>query len=494
MSNFTEMFRRYADMTTTENGGTAVDNLSNPLLELFARLGGLRKTDEREIISDWKAARHYDKELADNLVLYARNIRDGGLGERRVGRILLKELAKEDPSKVSRNFQTIVDTGRWDDLFVFEGTEVESEMWQFIKEQLTSDVEDMKANKPISLLGKWLPSINTSSNETRRLAKKICVIFGLTPRTYRKTLSALRKYIDVVERKMSSGDWKEINFEGVPSVAMNRYIKTFNAHIPEEFKAYKEALTKGEAKVNAVTLYPYDIIKKGFDSINSPFWSDLYVKFDEVDEAQWKALPNYLENNDDEVLFIVDTSGSMTGDNFKPISTAIGLGVYFAQRNKGAFHNMYMSFSGNPSLYKIKDEWSLEQCVNQVLKSDWGWNTNLDKAFELVYNIALETNDVPKAIVIASDMQIDSWTSEKATDTITAKWQKKFSEFGLTAPKLIYWNIGNSNSTFLGRPEDKVSYISGYGVGSFKFLTNLIDKTAEEAMREILSQDAFCWK
>jgi hypothetical protein len=118
----------------------------------------------------------------------------------------------------------------------------------------------------------------------------------------------------------------------------------------------------------------------------------------------------------------------------------------------------------------------------------------LDKAFELVYNIAQETNDVPKAIVIASDMQIDDWSSKKATDTITAKWQKKFKEFGLTAPKLIYWNIGNPHSTFLGRPEDEVSFISGYGVGSFKFLTELIDKTAEEAMREILSKEAFSWK
>lgn len=485
MGNFVHALSNYSNITRTENGGAAVSTLDNPLLDLFAMIGGMRKADDNRIISMWKSARSYNRELADNLILYSRNIRDGGLGERRVGRILLKELARIEPAKVTSNLQKIVDAGRWDDLFIFEGTKIENEVWNFIKAQLIADVKNMKANKPVSLLAKWMPSINTSSAQTRQLARKLCVIFGLTPRIYRKTLSTLRNYIDVVERKMSAGRWDEINFEGVPSVAMSRYITAFNKHVPNKFSEYKLALSKGEAKVNASTLYPYDIIRKAFCNNK--------IYYDEVSEAQWKALPDYLKNNKDEVLFVVDTSGSMTYDEYKPISTAIGLGLYFAQRNKGAFHNMFMTFSDRPRIHKIQDHWSLTECVKHIYGADWGWNTNLDASFKLIYDIAELTNDVPKALVIVSDMQIDQWSSEDRCNTITSKWQKEFAKIGLTAPKLIYWNVNNGSNTFLARPEDKVSFISGYGVSQMKYLTTLIEKSAYDSMVEVLSQPAFRW-
>ena len=127
--NFADMFKNEADKTYTENGGLAYKSTNGgDLLDLYANLGGMRRRDESDIVQAWRAARRENEELADNLILYARNIRDGGLGERRIGRILLKELAKVNPSKVKKNFQRIVDTGRWDDLFIFEGTSIESEM------------------------------------------------------------------------------------------------------------------------------------------------------------------------------------------------------------------------------------------------------------------------------------------------------------------------------------------------------------------------------
>lgn len=146
MGNFVDEMNRLANATYTDNGAFAYKSTDNVLLDLFARIGALRNAPEEEILTLWRDARAADKELADNMVLYARNIRGGGCGERRVGRILLKELAKIDPSKVIRNFDTVVDCGRWDDLFCFIDTPVEDEMWQYVKEQLMKDVENMREN------------------------------------------------------------------------------------------------------------------------------------------------------------------------------------------------------------------------------------------------------------------------------------------------------------------------------------------------------------
>lgn len=490
MSNFANVFGRISDVTPTENGGKAFRTTKSSLLDLFANIGGMRQRDENDIVNAYLAARAEDKELSDNLILYARNVRDAGLGERRIGRILLKKLAEIDPTKVKRNFQKIVDTGRWDDLFVLEGTPVEGHMWKFIEAQFRQDVEDMKANKPISLLAKWMPSINTSSEDTKRLARKICIVFSLTPRTYRKTLSAMRKYIDIVERKMSAGDWNSINFEGVPSVAMSRYISTFNKHLPEKFNAYKEALVKGDAKVNAATLYPYDITKKFFNNRRS--WSYSNLKLDPVDEAQWNALPNYV-NEDYDVVVLADVSGSMTVNDCQPLATSVGLATYFAQRNKGAYHNMYMTFTNNPHFIKIDDNWSLEYILNYVTQKEIGYSTDLDKAFAAVYETAKIAQEAPKALVVISDMEINCWYSGDYCDSIASKWAKKYAEIGLEAPKLILWNVESRGGRVLAQQGENVGFCSGYGVGPFKNLTSLIEKSAYDSMVEILSQEAFQW-
>lgn len=53
-------------------------------------------------------------------------------------------------------------------------------------------------------------------------------------------------------------------------------------------------------------------------------------------EAQWNQLPNYVEEGTNAIV-MADVSGSMTG---RPMATSIGLAIYFAERNKGAYHNL----------------------------------------------------------------------------------------------------------------------------------------------------------
>ena len=223
MGAFINGFDERTSVDTTENDGLCYRSLGGgALLDFFAIVGGMRKRDEADIVQMYHAARKEDKELADKIILYVSNIREGGLGERRIGRILLKALVFLDRYKVERNFQTFVTNSRFDCLYALEGTPAETAMWQFMKDTLLKDVVAMKAGKPISLAAKWMKSINTSSAESKRLARKFCTVAGISERTYRKTLAALRKYSNVVEVKMSANEWEDINFEAVPSIAMKK--------------------------------------------------------------------------------------------------------------------------------------------------------------------------------------------------------------------------------------------------------------------------------
>lgn len=482
MSNFANVCKAMANETYTENGAVAYRSTNGgALLDFYAKIGGMRNRDAQDIIMDWRDARLENEELADNLILYARDIRNAGLGERRIGRILLKELVRLNPEKVKRNFQTLVNVGRYDDLFELFDTSIGDDVINFVIAQLMKDIEGVAANAPISLLAKWMPSINTSSKETCARAHRICKAAGIKPRTYRKTLSKLRKYLDVVEVDMSAKNWGDINYETVPSIAARRYSKAFNKNDNERYSAYMAALDKGEADVKASTLYPYDIV-----------YNILYGRDTNrvLDKAQWNKLPNYV-NDDFDVVVMADVSGSMEG---KPMATSIGLATYFAQRNKGAYHNLYMTYSRDPQFIKLEDSWDITRCVNKVNNTDIGYNTDLDKAFAKIYEVAVRTREVPKALVVISDGQFDYDCGRNSGESIVGKWNRRLREAGLPETKVVSWNVDARQDNYMATSSDNISYCSGAGVGPFKFLLELIEKNAYQAMVEILSRPEFSWK
>lgn len=493
MSNFSNAFRNQTNVTRTENGAFAYSTTGNACLNLFARIGGMRSASDSELVRLYRDARLTDETLADNMILYARNIREGGIGERRIARVLLKELVSLNPQKIERNFDTIVSAGRWDDLFVLMGTSLESKVLAYIKCQFRKDIVDMKAEKPISLLAKWLPSANTSSQETCRLARKVYTYLGLSERTYRKTLSALRKYLDIVEKKMSAQDFGSIDYQAVPSVAMTRYRSAFGRRDFERFDKYINAVTKGQAKINANTSYPYDLIMPYVNKAGCGWFSPNKVDVDKVLEAQWNALPNYVEGNHN-VIVMSDVSGSMFCEGNRPIAASVSLGIYFAERNKGAYENMYLTFTDRPQLFELDPNTTVASRVNTVLQN-CGYNTNLDGAFDAIYRTAVRAGEAPEALVIISDGEIDNFARRNDCESIVAKWQKTYAQSGLIAPKLIMWNVCSRGDRFLDKKGNPgIAYVSGCSASTFKELTTLITMDAVTAMTEILTKPQFSWK
>ena len=487
--NFANVMKKQAQTKLTENGAVAYNTLNNGLLDLFAVIGALRPQSESEIEQKFARAFNEDKLLATKMLFYAGNIR-GGLGERRTFRVCLKWLAQNYPEIVVKNIVNIPLFNRWDSLFVLENTPVESAMWEFIKVQLMSDIRAMKKNHPVSLLAKWLPSENTSSKRTVRLARKAMSALNLTPRNYRKTLSALRKYIKVVERDMSANQWGDINYEGVPSYAMKNYQNAFAKHDAIRFSNYIASLNKGEAKINASTLFPYDLVR---EYVNEVWTGGLYYrngKLDSVVEAQWKALPNYIEGENNYVV-MADVSDSMNG---RPLMTSIGLAIYFAERNKGDYHNIYMTFTNEPHFINIKEGATLLENVKTVANTDVGYNTNLEAAFDYILSNAIYNNvsneDMPKALIVISDMEIDRYMSGCGLGFVDTM-KEKFNVAGYEMPKIILWNVEARQDTYLSQNPD-VIYVSGSSPSVFKsFIGALNGETAYDVMLKTLNDKMY---
>ena len=463
-----------ANLSVTENGAVGFKTTGRKLLDMNFAVSSMRNMNDAAIADMFADACAEDMNTAIVWLFFARDVR-GGLGERRLFRVCMKYLAREFSDKVRKIMPLIAEYGRWDDLIDLCDTKVRANAYAIIRSQLTRDMSGMKEGKSVSLLAKWMPSENASSYETKRKAEDMRKAMGLTPRVYRIVLSKLRKYIDVIERKMSSGEWESISYEAVPSRANLIYNSAFLRHDEERRREYLSKLEKGKAKINASTLFPHDIVHK--------YGSTRYrrdAKVDPAVEALWKSLPNTVED-DGGTIVVADGSGSMSScignSNVTALEVANALAIYFAERLSGPYKNQYITFSEHPQLVDLSGASTLFGKLGIAYRHNEVSNTNIEAVFDLILDTAvtnrLEQKDLPKNILIISDMEFDScatcgscrnrWSVNQPKKTLFDQIARKYAQYGYRLPRLVFWNVCSRTGTIPVKESDLgVALVSGF--------------------------------
>lgn len=457
----------------TENGAVTHKSTLNGLLDLFA-MGAAART--RDITHLFTAAHAEDRNRAIKMFFYIRDVR-GGQGERQTFRNALNWLYKNDRAAFDAVFHLVPVYGRWDDILNYvEHSGVVSFVAATLENDLAIARGEVKGNA--SLLAKWMPSENASSKNTKRMAYAWMNALGISARDYRKVLSSIREYLNVVERDMSAKNWSAINYEGVPSVAMKNYRKAFSKQDAERFVAYLDAVKSGEKTIKAATLYPYQIYEA--------FQKQRWIKDDTL-EAQWKALPNYITDAKS-FLVLADVSGSMSGT---PMAVSVSLALYAAERSKGYFKDYFMTFESNPHLIKVTGNTVAEKMRN-IEDSPWGGNTNFQAAFNLILKTAitnkLTQDDLPEVFFVISDMEFDSaggYTNFAAID-------KKFADAGYKRPTMVFWNVQSRNDNVpVTEKEPGVFLVSGLSPVTFKNALNTKVTNPRDLMLEVIDSERY---
>ena len=488
--SFLQSLENATNLTKTENGAVAHSTTKSYLVDLFAQIGAMRTRSERDIAQAFNRAYCEDELLAMKMLFYTRDIR-GGQGERRTSRIIFEYLANSKADVLKKNLHLIPHYGRWDDLVKLLDTSLRSDALEIIRKQL---VEDLGSEQP-SLCAKWLPSLNTSSKESRRLAKVIQKHMKLTERQYRKMLSNLRRKIDVLERKMSANEWKAIEYDKIPSKAGLQYRKAFMKKDERRYQAFLDSLSNGERKINASTLYPYEIVEKCHK------WG---LTMDEVKlfDGMWNALPDYIGDKQEDSIAVVDVSGSMSG---RPMDVAISVGMYLAERNKGRFKDYFLTFSQKPELVKIHGNTVVDKVLN-MKRAYWERNTNIEAVFDLILNTAINDNysqdEIPKKLYIISDMEFDSATrtrrgwgyseSPRVEKTLFEKIERKYNQAGYEMPQLVFWNVNARNEQFPIQMDRRgFQMVSGCSPSIFESTMTGKVVTAYDLMLDILNKERY---
>ena len=451
--------------TLTENGAMTLQTTGSDCLDLFATIGALRNAEEQEIIVRFIRAYAEDRDLAMKMLFYCRDIR-GGLGERRVFRAILKYLANARPESVRKNLGLISEYGRWDDLTVLFGTRCEEDAMDLIRDQLDQDLFALETGENVSLMAKWLPSVNTSNAEAVRNGRRIARALKMTDAVYRRMLVKLRAKIRIIENNLREKDYT-FDYEAQPSRAMFKYRDAFRRNDSERYEAYLDRVSEGTATLHNGALYPYDIVQKAL------YCSDGESERRALD-VTWNAMENLAPQGN--ALCVIDGSGSMyCGGTPMPATVALSLGIWFAERNTGAFHNHFITFSTHPRLVEIKGQ-DLVEKVRYCESFNECSNTNVQKVFELVLAAAVRNRipqeDMPETLYFISDMEFDCCTAGAGLTNFEYA-RKLFGDHGYRLPQIVFWNVQSRNEQQPVSMNDKgVILVSGCTPRLFTMVAN----------------------
>lgn len=460
-----QFLKQEANRAFTENGAVTCATTGSDCLDLFATIGAMRNAEEEMIQRRFQRAFAENPDVAMKILFYARDVR-GGLGERRVFRTILRQLAQDAPDSVRKNAAHIAEFGRWDDLMVLMDTPCRDAVVEVIRAQLAADLRGMETGGEVSLMAKWLPSVNASSPSTVAMAKTVARALGMTDGEYRKTLVRLRERIRIIENRLRRRDYT-FDYSRQPSGAMYKYRKAFLRNDGDRYREFLNRVTRGEAKLHTGVLTPQEIIAPFFSSQVSP-------EERRAIDVTWNAQEDFAGGEN--ALVVVDGSGSMYWSvDPRPIAVALSLGIYFAERNTGPFRNHFITFSENPRLVEIKgaDIYEKVSCCrgyNEVA------NTNIQKVFELILNAAVKNGvaqeEMPSTVYIISDMEFDSCTRDaKMTNFEYAK--ALFARHGYQLPRLVFWNVASRNEQQpVTMNEQGVALVSGCSPRVFSMLAS----------------------
>jgi hypothetical protein len=466
------------------------------------------------------------KEMEQDAFLLAfmtRNIR-GGKGERDIARVMFNVLYNYRPELMLYLIDLIPYYGYWEDLFKIWDESgnfaVQNQIKKIVISQLQEDIKNMKENKLISLLAKWIPRHKRDKHISKILSIELISdeecksSYSYRMKLYNKLVTKLNSYLNTIEIKQCAHDWKSIDPAKVPGRALAKYRKAFfNQKLNEvnivrfpndpdridcanRFKEYMERAIKNEVKVKGADVVTPDEI-----------YHRVCMTFDDSEEnknvqrAQWISIREKIKEcgQFNKTLAMMDLSGSMAG---KPVEVSIALGVLLSQLSPG-FIKSALSFDSTPqwlTLPQTDDIYEIFKYVNEC-GLGVGLSTDFQKAMELIL-MKYKTDRTPidlayDDIVVFTDM---AWDAACGSNEIscysgnsyrhhvkTNEWQthiemirecfKRAGEDmfgegnGYKPPRIVIWNLRPGCNDFHAQADTPgVIMFSGWSPSLFKYI------------------------
>ena len=152
-----------------------------------------------------------------------------------------------------------------------------------------------------------------------------------------------------------------------------------------------------------------------------------------------------------------------------------------------------MTFSSQPQFVTLKGNSLKEKLGSFECIVD---STNLEGAFKEVLELAkkfkVPAEDMPKALVVISDGEINSFSYNARHWSFLDNMSAAFEESGYQLPKVVMWNVESRGDRYMDTiANDNIQFISGSSPSAFKSLIRDQNFTAFELMISVLEDPMY---
>lgn len=428
--------------TATENGALQLRSTGNACLDLFAEIASARNmvSEAPEGLEGlFLEAYAADAATTVSILFWCRAVRSGA-GERKVFLHLLALLWELSPQTVRDNLPLLGELGCYRDYVQV------AERFPALREEVVSIFAEGVRTKNYYAC-KWLPRRSA-------LWAAVRAALGMSNGDFRRAVAAASP---TVEQLLAAGKPEAVEYDKLPTQALNRYRALFARKDKERFFR-----TLAEKKLNTAAGYPHELFRPWFGRRPQGL---SHEELKRIIDAQWRSLENFLPAEDGGILPVLDTSGSMWwGSEVTPHQVAYPLALYCAERLRGPFRNRVCSFSSQAHWLKLPEGDSVTDRMEALQQLNIVGSTNVADVFRLLLETARQSGAgqeaMPRCLLILSDMQFDA--GAEYNETLMDRLRLDFKYAGYEFPAIVYWNL---NATNTGAPDtirDNVAMVSGY--------------------------------
>lgn len=506
MEILSQVEKKVNNYVLSANGAVEYKSTGSALVDFDSRTTEFRNANVATIMEAAMLAYAENPVNFVKLIFQTGDVRFGK-GERHTFNICMDWLVAAHPAVATEVLSLIPEYTRWDYLVrqtISANETVSKYATDIVINQFSKDIamlnrvqenkeEDKKTD--ISLLAKWMPSLQTKKEFDKLIVRHLLKSLHMQEREYRKALSSLRAYLNVVEKAMSAKDYDAIDMEKLTSKQQLRYSNFFKRVMAEKRHEYIQAVLRGEKKMNASVLNPIEILHSYYESVCSS------CKYSEDYEAIWKCIPDKTSGNGN-TMIVRDGSGSMTdrigqGSSATMLEAATAMSIYCSEHMSGPFKDKFITFSNRPQFVDLSNCKTLAEKIVITDRYAECSNTDIEKTFDLILNTAIEgklsQEEIPSYLMILSDMEFDEargvfdyysflWDDEEdeedtekvsyiSRETLFDGIRKKWQAAGYEMPTLVFWQLNGRRTIFPEiDSENGIIFLSGFSVNELELV------------------------
>ncbi|KKF96714.1 putative protein L728 [Ceratocystis platani] len=298
---------------------------------------------------------------------------------------------------------------------------------------------------------------------------------------YRRDISALRDYLQVVERFMSAGKWQDIDYDSLPTATLRNYTGLFLKHDRERFMNYVKELSEGksQSRNSQGILSPGLLVKDQIDALSR--WNTRISGHDvninkAINNGKWRTMVQHVKELGTlaaDSIAICQVIRTMHYEGYYPgeqgvslMDYTVGFTLLTSELCPGAFGGKFITYDSDPELHEFDMTKEFSDRLLSMRDINQCWSIDYVAVFEKVLLTTairekVPPEEMPKRVFSYCVESFQNGAEYREWADSVPRLREMFEAAGYKMPQLIVWDFEErATPGYSSMKEDKAGVIS----------------------------------